>query len=553
MAYHPNPGSLLYRDMLSDIETGKIKVPQFQRKFVWTLEQTAHLIDSILKGYPIGTFIIWETDERLRSLRNLGGADFPETPAGTRVKYVLDGQQRMTSIYVALKGAKLKNEEGTEVDYSDIYIDLHAEPDDQIVVIEKEDTDESRYIRVIDLLNAKIKWLSEHYPDDLLDKIDAYKDAINTYRFPKVDITDAPIDVATEIFTRINVTGKALSLFEIMVAKTYDAGRNFDLSEKYAKLMEDLSEVDYGTVSDTTVLQAIAVILAKDCTRKRILKLDKGAFIDVWDDVEKAIKSAVDYMRTTYRIPVSQLLPYDALIVSFAYYFYHHPDKPLDIQKAYLEDYFWRCVLSTRFSSAAESKLTQDVKWIDDILNGNKPVYDYQIDITYDALVGRGYFSAGSAFIKGMLCILAYHEPKSFADNAIVKIANDWLRQANSKNYHHFFPRAYMQKRHPEVDYWRVNHIANITIVDDFLNKRSIRDRAPSKYMAEFRQKNSTQIAATMETHMISLADENGVFTDDYEAFFKYRMKRFRDELKQRVLLGDLDKADSDTDSSAQE
>ena len=172
MAYHPNPGSLLYRDMLSDIETGKIKVPQFQRKFVWTLEQTAHLIDSILKGYPIGTFIIWETDERLRSLRNLGGADFPETPAGTRVKYVLDGQQRMTSIYVALKGAKLKNEEGNEVDYSDIYIDLHAEPDDQIVVTEKEDTDESRYIRVIDLLNAKIKWLSEHYPDDLLDKID---------------------------------------------------------------------------------------------------------------------------------------------------------------------------------------------------------------------------------------------------------------------------------------------------------------------------------------------------------------------------------------------
>ena len=544
MAYQPNPGSLLYRDMLSDIETGKIKVPQFQRKFVWTLEQTAHLIDSILKGYPIGTFIIWETDERLRSVRNLGGADFPETPEGSRVKYVLDGQQRMTSIYVALKGAKLKNENGEDVDYSGIYIDLKAAPDEEIVVTAREDEDESRYIKVVDLLNAEILWLAEHYPDkELLSRIDNYRKAIDTYRFPKVDITDTPIDVATEIFTRINVTGEPLSLFEIMAAKTFDAGKDFDLSEKYSQLMEELTDKEYGTVSDTTVLQAVAVILAKDCSKKRILKLDKTAFINVWADAEEAIKSAIDYFRTTYRIPASQLLPYDALIVPFAYYFYHHSDKPLDQQRSYLQDYFWRCVLSSRFSSAAESKLTQDVKSIDEILSGNKPIYDYQIDISYDTLVGRGFFSAGSAFIKGMLCILAYHEPKSFADNAIVKIANDWLRQANSKNYHHFFPRAYMRKNHPEIDDWRVNHIANITIVDDFLNKRSIRDRAPSKYMAEFIEKNPDHIAETMETHLISLSEENGVLSDNYEAFFRYRMTRFCEALKQRVLLGELDKA----------
>ena len=449
----------------------------------------------------------------------------------------------MTSVYVALKGAKLKNEEGAEVDYSGIYIDLQAEPDEQIVVTAPEDDNESRYIRVIDLLNAKTRWLTEHYSDDTLEMIDQYKDAINTYRFPKVDITDSPIDVATEIFTRINVTGKALSLFEIMAAKTYDTEKSFDLSEKYDQLMEELSEVEYGTVSDSTVLMTIAVILAKDCTKKRILKLDKAAFIDVWDEAEKAMKAAVDYFRTSYRIPVSQLLPYDALIVPFSYYFYHHPDRPLDDQRKYLQDYFWHCVLSTRFSSAVESKLTQDIKSIDDILDGNKPVYDYQIDISYDALISRGYFSAGSAFIKGMLCILAYREPKSFADNAVVKIANDWLRQANSKNYHHFFPKAYMRKAHPEVDEWRVNHIANITIVDDFLNKRSIRDRAPFKYMAEFKVKNPDHIDEAMETHMISLADENGVFSDDYEAFFKYRMTRFNEELKHRVILGNLDKA----------
>lgn len=539
MTYQPNPGSLLYNNMISDIETGKIKIPQFQRRFVWSLEQTAALIDSILKGYPIGTFIIWETDERLRSVRNLGGADLPDTPAGSRVQYVLDGQQRMTSIYVALKGAKIRDENGTTVDYSNLYVDLGVGDDEQIVVTARESEEESRYIGVVDLLNAKTRWLSDHYPSEILDRIDAYKDAIKTYRFPKIDITDAPIDVATEIFTRINVTGKPLSLFEIMVAKTYDMEKDFDLSEKFDRLLAELDDVEYGTISASTVLQTIAVMLVKDCTKKRILKLDKAAFIQIWDDAESAIKAAVDYFRTTYRIPASQLLPYDPLIVPFAYYFYHHPDKPLDEQKTYLQDYFWRCVLSNRFSNAAESKLTQDIKRIEDILRGELPKYDYQVDISYDSLVNRGYFSAGSAFIKGMLCILAYHEPKSFADNAIVKIANDWLKQANSKNYHHFFPRAYMRKHHPEVEDWRVNHIANITIVDDFLNKRSIRDRAPSRYMAEFKAMNPAHIDEAMETHLIALSEESGVFDDDYEAFFRYRMTRFHEELRQRLIFGD--------------
>ena len=65
--YQSLPGNMLYNNLISNIEQGQIKIPQFQRKFVWSIEETAGLIDSILKGYPIGTFIIWETNDRLRS------------------------------------------------------------------------------------------------------------------------------------------------------------------------------------------------------------------------------------------------------------------------------------------------------------------------------------------------------------------------------------------------------------------------------------------------------------------------------------------------------
>ena len=86
-----------YTDLISDIETGQVKIPQFQRKFVWGIKASAKLLDSVIKGYPIGTFIYWRTDERLRAVRNLGNIELPEPTDGEYVNFVLDGQQRLTS------------------------------------------------------------------------------------------------------------------------------------------------------------------------------------------------------------------------------------------------------------------------------------------------------------------------------------------------------------------------------------------------------------------------------------------------------------------------
>ena len=143
----------------------------------------------------------------------------------------------------------------------------------------------------------------------------------------------------------------------------------------------------------------------------------------------------------------------------------------------------------------------------------------------------------GRAYIKALLCILAYQEPKSFVDNSIVRISNDWLKQANSKNYHHFFPKAYLKKQGEDYEY--INHIANISIVDDFLNKREIRAHAPSKYMRRFAGKNN-KLDSCMRTHLIRLKTF-GVFEDDYDKFFSKRCQAFNRELKKRIIEQKVD------------
>lgn len=534
----PEPQTRTFSSLISEIEKGQIKIPQFQRDFVWTVQRSAGLIDSILKGYPIGTFIFWRTKERLRSVKELGNQQFPEPEQGESVDFVLDGQQRLTSLYACLRGVSIDRGRKNIDDFSKIYINLKSEEHDQIVVTEKTDEEEFTYISILALLTGDFTILAS-YPSEFHEKLRLYKNRIESYQYSIIQVKDAPIDIATEIFTRINVGGKALSLFEIMVAKTFDHGKDFDLSEKYQILIDNLKPLDYETISDATVLQTISMILVGECKRQVILKLDKAEFINAWEGAIDAIERTVEYFRSFYRIPVSQLLPYNALIVPFAYFFFKHKDKPVGKKQKYLQDFFWRCSLSGRYSSSVESKLAQDIKRVDKIIKEELPSYDWSIDTSTDYIEENGGFSAGRSYVKAILCLYAYQQPKSFNDNSIVNISNYWLKQANSKNYHHYFPRAYLKKQGEDEFY--INHIVNITIVDDFLNKREIGAKSPSKYMKKFQSANS-EIRDTMKTHLISDLEKFGVLSDDYDKFFEKRLKMISKEIKKRIIKQGVDK-----------
>lgn len=533
----PEPSSANFNSLINDIANGQIKIPQFQREFVWDINKSANLIDSIIKGYPIGTFIFWRTNDRLRDIRNIGNFELKKAPEGEYVNFVLDGQQRLTSLFASLKGLIVKREGLKEDNFENIIVDLASEEDEKIVKLISDLSENTRFISLKDLVESDFEVI-ENYSKEHRKKIQEYRNRIIAYNFSIIIIKEVPIDIATEIFTRINVGGKPLSLFEVMVAKTYDHEKNFDLSKKFKQLIDDLIPVGYDTISDATVLQTLSVIIKKECTRKVILKLTKEEVVDNWDIAVDAIKKTIDYFRSFYRIPVSQLLPYNALIIPFAYYFHKQKDKPTGDRQRYLQDYFWRCSLSARFSSSVETKMAQDILKIDTIILGTLPTYDWSVKIDEEYIKGYGYFSTGRSFIKAILCLYAYYEPKSFIDDSIVRIDNSWLKIASSKNYHHFFPKSYLYKKGKE-DFF-VNHIVNITIVDDYLNKREIRDSAPSKYMKKFIDQNEN-IKSTMESHLIMNIEEFGVLSDDYDAFFNMRCKKIVEEIKKRIIYQKVD------------
>ena len=530
-----------YAHLFTEIDTGRIKIPKFQRDFVWSKAQTAKLIDSIIKGFPIGTFILWKTNEELRHIKNIGNSRLPDIPKGDAAFYVLDGQQRITSLYAVHKGLII-NHDGATVDYKDISIDLACDPDedDQVVTVSPPSQDPS--ISVYKLLNGSLVDLFRQYDQDALSKIEIYQRRLTGYDFSTIVISNYPIDIACEVFTRINTGGTELTLFEIMVAKTYDPDR-FDLAREYEWLIDnkgtekDLEDANFETVPSSTVLQCIAAYISKQVRRRDILKLNKEAFIDSWPNVKTGIFAAVDYIRNYQRIPVSRLLPYNALLVPLTYFFIHNGPNPTPYQDNLLTQYFWWASLSNRFSSGAEGKIAQDLERMDDILLGKAPDYrGEEVNLTLDDLRWR-WFGTSDSFSKAIVCLYAHSTPLSFASNSLVRIDNSWLHRTNSKNYHHFFPRAYLARR--GIPDWQANSILNITLVDDYLNKRTIGAKAPSIYMDEFRQKNN-QLCDTLKTHLIDDLDIFGIWTDDYNRFIEQRGQRVLEEIRKR-LEPDLD------------
>lgn len=531
----PENNNKKYEALFLEIDSGQIKLPMFQREFVWDKEQSAKLIDSILKGYPIGTFIFWKTKEVLRSVKEIGNHPLPETPKGDYAQYILDGQQRITSLFAIRKGIRI-TKEGKEIDYRDIYVNLDYEPssDEQIVTSQREEG--KSYVSVHDLLTRKMSDLFKMAGNDKSDLIEEYKSKLTTYDFPTITIKDYPIDIACDVFSRINTGGKSLTLFEIMVAMTYDEAKGFDLALKYAELLngndendDSLAKAKFDTIPEATVLQSLAAITVESIRAKDILKIRREKFIANWKPMVSAMFTAVNFIRTKLRVPVSQLLPYSSMLVPFTYFFYKNSNKrPTEIQAKLLAQFFYWVGLNNRYSSATETKIGEDLKKMNLILKEKQPKYSSDELAVENSDIGESWFSAGNSYIKSVLCLLASHKPRNLDDDSDVVLDNSNLKIASSRNYHHFFPKAYVAKKYPSLE---PNVIANITLIDAASNNK-IRAKAPSFYVTEFKNTNS-KLSGSLRSHLIGSPKDFGILDDDYELFLEKRSEAIADALNE--------------------
>ena len=540
--------------LLKLVEENEFVLPQFQRKFVWSMDKVADLIDSILKGYPVGAIMLWNTAEKeLTKIRSIITGEIisesEEKPMGG-YNYVLDGQQRITTLNACVRGAEIGKGE-----FEKVYVNLSASNrDEKIVFLEKEKNkkiEDERKLSEKDFISVKELWSS----GKKTGKEKEYRDMLRGHFLPIIQLNNVSIDVAVDIFERINVKGQSLKIFEVMVARTYDQkfnkGEGFDLSERYAAFYEKLKNAQYHTIDSEIVLRVAAALLTGKYGKKDILSLNKKEFREGWNDICNAILSTIDRLRSTYGVGCSRLLPHPAIIVPIAYFFHKVKKGTGGIltsdQEAFLDTFFWRTLLSARYSVNTDSRVPRDIKEIMDayIEDGTMPTYDdysWFVDSLPEYIKNRGSFNRNDPYIKALLCVYASKEPADFHNGKAVAIKDENLKKSNCPNYHHFFPSNFMEER-GQGEHPFVNHILNITFISGDLNK-AIRDRAPSDYMDEYKDRlvknHNEKIGEVMKKHLIGDGTDNslrdfGIWQDDFDTFIEKRAELLGKEIEDLI------------------
>jgi hypothetical protein len=218
-------------DFIGDLSKGRYMIPSFQRYFVWEPESIIKLWDSIYRFYPLGSILYWKTDTRLSIHRKMGGFVIPKdtikAPEHKERAYILDGQQRATSLLVSYLGGQGRVRNNEHFDFT-IYFDA-ARADfffENELNRRKWDTDPAFLVKVKDIHSYRendILKLSaaRGYTPAVENNFRQVKGSLENYKITLIRITGFDVAGVCEIYERINQAGRKLENLDIMIARSF--------------------------------------------------------------------------------------------------------------------------------------------------------------------------------------------------------------------------------------------------------------------------------------------------------------------------------------------
>jgi hypothetical protein len=474
---------LTIRRLIDRITSGDIRIPQFQRDFVWETEQVAFLLDSIYKQFPIGTVILWRTDARLAAEKNLGSFKLPEPAKDYPVNYVLDGQQRLTSLFSTFQ-TELQPE---DADWIDIYFDMRAPENFQeslFHALQAEEVDTARHFPVKTLFDiVAYRKATEGLEGDDLIRIDDLQAKFKEYIIPnETFVTDDRNKVAI-VFERINRAGTRLDVFELLSAWSWS--EDFDLVQKFDELQEKIADHGYEDLVEDKDLQLriCAGVITGETSPSKILDLNGEDIRNQFFKIEQGIIGAIDFLIRELGVKHFRMLPYPGILVPLSCFFATDKAEGINYtaaQKHMLIRWFWRSVFTRRFSSDVNERQALDIAEMNQLrANG---AHDFKLPRAENKVdFEKGNFAAGNANSKALILMLVSTSPHSFWSGAAID-PGKVLKKGSKHEFHHVFPQAYLEKL--AVPRRSINVLANICFLTRSDNN-AIKAKSPKEYLEQ--------------------------------------------------------------------
>ncbi len=512
--------------LVTRIEQGDVKLPKFQRKFVWTRQQVLDLLDSIYKGFPVGSFLLWKTSEKLKNERNIGAFTLPDTPDQYPTNYILDGQQRVTSIYGVLRAP-------TALANSDfnVYFDLAEKK-----FIYPLDPPTSHQLPMNILFDTpRFRQFQQFLPtlpegNILVEESDRLSETFREYAIPIITVTEADAAQVSLIFERINSTGTKLTVFDLMVAATWS--EDFDLNDHVDSVMEELDDKDFGGIDRVTVLRALSTCAKGSAKRETILDLrhlGRNELIKQTEATKEALRRAVDFLATEVCVVSDAFLPYERQLVLLA--FVMSRQHKLDAQIAsVLRRWFWRTSFSERYRRGGEGLFDGDLEAALASISDVEQLRQFG-RVPEATLFIESDFRKTSALSNALVALMAAHRPRNLTNGLAIDVSKA-LSAYNRKEFHHIFPQAHLKgKGFPANE---INALANICMLSSDQNK-AIGDKEPRVYFAHVKEQAGNALDEVLVSNLIPPGAMADIEANDYKGFLARRADFLRQTIERLV------------------
>jgi hypothetical protein len=365
-----DPKPVVYRleELARLVKSGDIKLPRFQRPFVWKRPDMLKLLDSIYKGYPIGSLLIWDSSQRLKSERDIAGLKVNEDATIYPTSYLLDGQQRLTTLCGALywDGSGVNSIWG-------IHFDLESEE-----FIYPKDINSVTIFPLNKLLNTsdfirqcmKLEHLTT--ATLLTERAERLLRAIKDYQLAVVKIGDMSIEEVAPIFERINSTGRKLTIVDLMMAATWSNG--FDLAEEITNIQQSCLKQNFVNATDALILRSVAASANLGVNKDDIQKLRKltpEQLSEATARCKSSIDKAVSWLKESLQVHDANYLPY-GLYFTFAVEFFRNCTNPSPQQLDELKAWFWFTSTTQQFGGASTGDIARELANVRDFSNQTK-------------------------------------------------------------------------------------------------------------------------------------------------------------------------------------
>jgi hypothetical protein len=540
-------------DMIRD---GELRLPEMQRRYVWPATRVRDLLDSLYRGYPSGTILVWETDREMPS-RDLAVSQEESVFRGH--KLLLDGQQRLTSLAAILGGQpvevrgrkraidivfNLDHPEGPPVEVIEV-VDDGTEPDENdtdgdedesngpniqerlkqrtFVVASKQLLADPHWVRVSDLFRADVSDgdiladLVEGFKDPLFQKYSQRLQAVRKIRdYPYVmHVLDKSLsyEEVAEIFVRVNSLGMKLRGSDLALAQVTSRWKN---SLALFEAFQEECEEKWFTLDLGLIVRALVVFTTHQSRFKTVASTPLDRFKDGWEKAKDGMRFAVNFLRTNAGIEDESLLASPLYLITIGYYAMHRGLSLTREDEVGLRRWLYLGNARGHYSGSSETTLDADLNLIarnastDDLLASlNQQVG--RLEVLPEDFVGRGQRSA--LFSMAYLALRA-------------RGAKDWQTQLGLSlthqgryhfiQHHHIFPKAQLKKQGYEKA--EMNEIANMAFVTGGTN-RSISSTLTEVYLPEILAKQGKR---TFEAHCIPLDPELWKI-ENYRHFLEHR------------------------------